>query len=311
MTDGQDAHEARDERETEERLRELLAEDAYAIEPSPVPYPAIRRRGIAGLRRRRGAVAGAALVTLAAAPVGAYTLAGADGKAQTAAPGHSATATPSRTASPTPSASPSGPARPASTGQLLDGITFEEAADGLEKCLAYDRSGFRPGGTGLGPADGYRIILALDKTGDSNSPGDGMYVVAVKERPQLTRLICTLRNGRAEGINTSVGADGGPDAGPVVPDSNGGRLHRQSVLDDGAWKLPFRWGAIGTVEPSVTRVTVSYGGETGEADLDHGWFVASGVLNVQTGTAPRVKGYDADGKLVYDSDHDQGYQKTL
>lgn len=27
----------------EERMRELLAEDAYAVRPSPAPYPAIRR----------------------------------------------------------------------------------------------------------------------------------------------------------------------------------------------------------------------------------------------------------------------------
>ncbi|MBL3671840.1 hypothetical protein JL475_39605, partial [Streptomyces sp. M2CJ-2] len=74
---------------------------------------------------------------------------------------------------------------------------------------------------------------------------------------------------------TSVGSEDVPGAGPVMADSNGGKLYRQSVLDRGNWKLPFRWGVIGTVEPSVARVTVSYGGATSQAALDHGWFVAS------------------------------------
>ncbi|PZG82770.1 hypothetical protein C1I97_35135, partial [Streptomyces sp. NTH33] len=53
----------------EEQLRELLAEDANTIRPVPAPYPAIRRRGTIQ-RRRRVAATGAALVTLAAMPMG-------------------------------------------------------------------------------------------------------------------------------------------------------------------------------------------------------------------------------------------------
>ena len=63
------------ERDFEEQLRELLAEDAYTIRPSPVPYPQIRRKGVVE-RRRRVAVAGAVLVTLAAVPVGAFAVGG-------------------------------------------------------------------------------------------------------------------------------------------------------------------------------------------------------------------------------------------
>ncbi|MGW0600779.1 hypothetical protein ACWD11_27150 [Streptomyces sp. NPDC002776] len=86
----------------------------------------------------------------------------------------------------------------------------------------------------------------------------------------------------------------------------------QSFLDKGKWALPFRWGVIGTVDPSsVAKVTVSYGGATSEAALDHGWFAASGVLNEQVTVAPRVKGYDADGTLVHDSGQDTSYAKTL
>lgn len=296
----------------EEQLRELLAGDANTIRPAPVPYPAIRRRGTVE-RRRRVAAAGVALVALAAMPVGAYALAGGGEGGDTAASVGAPPRTPAAPA-PTPSASPPGPARPATEDQLLDGITFEQAVDGLEKCLAYNQSiprspsGFR---ADLGAAEEYRIILAMHSTGDSNAPGDGMYVVAVKEQPKQTRLICNVKNGEASGLNTSVGADDTPDAGPVMADSNGGKLHRQSVLDHGNWKLPFRWGVIGTVKPSVARVTVTYGGVTRQAALDHGWFVASGVLSQQVTVAPRIKGYDADSKLVYDSDKDKSYEKRL
>lgn len=295
----------------EEQLRELLAEDANTIRPAPVAYPAIRRRG-AIERRRRVAAAGAALATLAAMPVGAYALADGDAGGNTVASTPPVLAPPRTSA--TPSASPAGPARPATKDQLLDGITFGQAVDGLEKCLAYDQS--HAGGpsdfrTDLGAAEDYRIILAMNSTGDSNAPGDGRYVVAVKEQPKQTRLICNVKDGEASGLNTSVGSDDVPGAGPVIADSNGGKLYRQSVLDRGNWKLPFRWGVIGTVEPSVARVTVSYGGATSQAALDHGWFVASDVLDRQVTVAPRIKGYDADGKLVYDSDEDEGYEKRL
>ncbi|WP_351228199.1 hypothetical protein [Streptomyces sp. NPDC002133] len=296
----------------EAQLRGLLAEDAYTIRPSSAPYPAIRRQGTVE-RRRRVAAAGAVLMTLAAVPVGAYALVGGDTGGDTAAPTPSFSATqPTAAPTPAPSASPSGPARPATDGQLLDGITFEQATEGLEKCLAYDRGhqGIM-GKTDLGSADGYRIILAMKSTGDSNAPGDGMFVVAVKEKPQQTRLICRIKDGEAQGINTSVGAGGPPDAGPVMADINGGKLYQRSFLDRGNWKLPFRWGAIGRAEPSVARVTVSYGDATSQAALDHGWFVASGVLNQQVSAAPHIKGYDADGELVYDSDQDKGYRKTL
>lgn len=304
------------DRDFEEQLRGLLAEDAYAIRPSPVPYPVIRRKGVVE-RRRRVAAAGAVLVTLAAAPVGAYALGGPDGAAHTTAATPSVSATYAPT--PTPSPTPSGPAGPATPGQLLDGITLAQAADGLEKCLAYDRdiaaNRVSPGPDSfdqdLGAADDYRIILALNSTGDSNSPGDGRYIVAVKEKPTETRLICHIKDGEASGLNTSVGGDRQPDSPPVLADSNGGKLFRQSAIDQGNWKLPFRWGVIGTVEPSVARVTVSYGDTTAEAALDHGWFIAAGVLEQQVTRTPRIKGYDAKGTQIYDSDQDPTYQKTI
>ncbi|MFI8187591.1 hypothetical protein ACIF8T_02070 [Streptomyces sp. NPDC085946] len=294
--------------EFEERLRELLAEDAYTVRPSPAPYPAVRRRGVVE-RRRRAAATGAVLAALATVPVGAYALTGTGGPGtDTAAPGPSVSS-----AAPSPSTAPSGPARPATGGQLLDGITYERAASGLEACLAYDRA-HTPGdraGTDLGDSAGYRVLLAMRSTGDSNAPGDGHFVVAVKERPVPVRIICTVKDGEVAGINVTRGESGVPDAGPVRPDDNGQKLYMQSVLDKGRWKLPFRWGSVGRVDPSVARVTVDYGGRTSEAVLDRGWFAAVGVLTEQVTLAPHIKGYDAGGKLVYDSDDDRAYSRTL
>ncbi|GAA0334996.1 hypothetical protein PV735_31015 [Streptomyces turgidiscabies] len=303
----------------EAQVREMMAEDAYTIRPSSAPYPAIRRKGTIE-RRRRVAAAGAVLVALAVTPVAAYALNGnsGDGAVNTAAPLPSTST--SQGSAPTPvQSAPVGPAGPATPGQLLDGITLAQASEGLEKCLAYNRENQKamPPNTrrpDLGDAADYRIILALNSTGDSNSPGDGINVVAVKqqpEQPQLIRLICNVKDGEVGGLNTSAGGLELDNGGPVMPDMNGGKLYQQSFIDKGNWKLPFRWGTIGQVESDVTRVTVSYGGSTSEAALDHGWFVASGTLNQQVTLAPHVKGYDNTGKVVYDSDSDTQYEKTL
>ncbi|MFJ6387201.1 hypothetical protein ACIQJT_06300 [Streptomyces sp. NPDC091972] len=298
------------QRDFEEQLRELLAEDAYTIRPAPVPYPQIRRRGVAE-RRRRVVVAGAVLVTLAAVPVGAFAVGGAGtGTADTATtPTASASARPT----PTPSPTPTGPAGPATAGQLRDGITRAQAVDGLDKCLALQRRNIAQGAHGSDPGEAadYRIILALKSTGDSNSPGDGVFVVAVQDKPQEIRLICNIKDGEASGYNFSGGSDRQPDSPPVLADINANKLYQQSFIDKGNWRLPFSWGFIGTVEPNVAEVTVSYGGADREAVLDHGWFVASGTLTTQVTRNPHVKGYDKGGKLIYDSDQDTTYQQEL
>ncbi|MEV5318295.1 hypothetical protein AB0K92_11665 [Streptomyces sp. NPDC052687] len=295
------------EREFAERVRTLLADDALTLQPSMAPYPAIRRRGVAE-RRRRVAAAGAALVTLAVAPVGAYALGGADRGGEGASPAVSATA--SRSPVPTASATSPGPSGPATDGQLLDGVTRRSAVSMLEDCLDSDLG--REPHRGPGVAEEYRILLAMRSTGDSNSPGDGHFVVAARDDAARTRVICTVKEGEVAGLNIGGVAEGPPDQGPVVPDVNALRLYAQSAMDRGNWKLPFRWGSIGLVDPSVARVTVSYGdGETRPAVLDHGWFVATGELDQQVTRAPRIKGYDAAGELVYDSDRDEHYMAEL
>ncbi|WP_406354933.1 hypothetical protein [Streptomyces sp. NBC_00658] len=309
---GLDAHSAPGRFEAQ--LRELLAEDAYAIAPSPAPCATIQRQGRTG-SRRRAAATGVVLVTLAAVPAGAYAFgraddspAGADTVVGTASPTSSA---PPTSAPPSPSPSPSGPAGPATPGQLVDGITLSQAADGLEACIAYNGDlGFSH--SDLGTAADYRVLLAMNSTGDDNAPGDGIFVVAVREKPkqEQTRLICNVKDGKASGINIS-GSDAGPDTGHVVPDMNGGKLYKQTIITSNGWKLPFRWGSIGTFDSSVAKVTVTYGSSTSEAALDHGWFAATGILEQQVTAAPRIKGYDAAGKLVYDSNQDKFYAKTL
>ncbi|GGM93827.1 hypothetical protein [Streptomyces fuscichromogenes] len=321
------------EPEFEARVRALLAGDAALVRPSSVPYPEIRRRGVLE-RRRRLAVGGAALAALAALPVGAYALGGGTTTNVPAGPGPTApvserpaptgSATGPASASPTgpatgsppaPSATPTAPARPASPAdQLLDGITFDQAAADLGKCLEHNKAqrlSKDPAYTDLGrPAD-YRILLAMRSTGDSNAPGDGRFVVAVREKPVPARLICTVKDGTASGLNTSIGDPFGGVKTPVAPDINSGKLYQESVIDKGNWKLPFRWGIIGGYRASVATMTVSYGGGAGEVVLDHGWFVATGTLHKQVTAAPHLKGYDATGKLVYDSDQDTSYERTL
>ncbi|MFF7470011.1 hypothetical protein [Streptomyces sp. NPDC008092] len=324
------------EPEFEARVRALLAGDASLVRPSPVPYPEIRRRGVLE-RRRRLAVGGAALAALAAVPVGAYAFGGGTtttspagpsptvltsarpaptGPATASAPAPSGTpSAPAASSASAPSGTPTAPARPASAAhQLLDGITFGQAAAGLGKCLDYNKAHRLPKDptyTDLGSPADYRIILAMRSTGDSNAPGDGYFVVAVREKPVPARLICTVKDGAASGLNTSIGDPFGDARTPVVPDINSGKLYQESVIDKGNWKLPFRWGIIGGYRASVATMTVSYGGSAGEVVLDHGWFVATGTLHKQVTAAPHLKGYDAAGKLVYDSDHDASYEKTL
>ncbi|MFB7467124.1 hypothetical protein ACFCZ1_27115 [Streptomyces sp. NPDC056224] len=295
-------------------LREWMAQDAEALRPAAVPYQAIVRQG-RGERRRRLAVAGAALVALAVVPATAIAVTGGgDG-------GGPSDRVSVADAGPTPGGVFQPPQRtrlpqfPATPGQLADGIGFEEAGIRLIDCLEFSRE--HPGGAGtepqdLGEASDYRILLALRSTGNDNSPGDGQFIVAVKDGPAQIRLICTSKNGRTSGVNLSAGGDSNLESGAVVPDINAGKLYLQRLGGEGPWKLPYRWGSIGTVvDPRVARVTVGYGGAVVEAVLDHGWFAATGVLDRPVTRTPRIKGYDARGTQIYDSDQDKSYDKTI
>ena len=309
MNDDEKRQTAHGERDFEEELRELLAEDAYTIRPSAAPYPQIRRRG-ALERRRRVAVAGAALATLAAVPAAVYGLGAGSAQGGTAAapaPSSSASASVSPKASPAPSAEPD-----RATAALYDGITYRQAREGLENCLDSEFTRDRPGRPGLAPPDAYAIVLAMRSTGDSNTGGDGVFVVAEADDEDRSSLICRLEDGVTQGITGFTDeSDEIADAGAVLVNPNSNRLFKQTILDSGRWRLPFRWAVIGTAKPSVARVTVSYGDSGAEATVRDGRFVASGVLNEQVTRAPHIKGYDAGGKLVYDSDGDKYWDQGL
>ncbi|MER7983407.1 hypothetical protein [Streptomyces sp. NPDC095817] len=190
---------------------------------------------------------------------------------------------------------------------MLDGITFTQASNGLAKCLTAERG--TPTAQ-LGKARDYRIILAA-KSGGSSAPSDSFHVVGVREHPAGMRVVCDIEDGKAAGISTGTSDTDPADAGPVVPDANAGRLFQQPASRTGNWQLPFRWGLFGTVDPSVAEVTVSYGNATRQAKLDHGWFVASGMLRQQVTAAPHIKGYDSAGELLYDSNQDKYWPRTL
>jgi hypothetical protein len=310
--------------EFEAKLRELLEQETDGFRAGEAPYTSILRQGRTS-RRRRMVAAGAGLAALVTLPGTALAVHfQPDGHSTTALPAGDAspaasTSAPSSVSTSAPpsapqSAAPSGPEGPVTPGQLVDGITLKRAGETLEKCIAYSKahqpktSAFRQD---YGKAEDYRVILALNATGDVNSTGDGIRVVAVgTQKSKPVRLICTEKNGEASGLNASMGSDDYPGSGPVIPDINSYRLYKQDTATGPGlpYRFPFRWGSIGTVEPEVAEVTVSYGGVTRRAALDHGYFVATGVLTRAATSLPHIKGYDGAGKLIYDSAQDKGYE---
>ncbi|MBC9717095.1 hypothetical protein H9Y04_31645 [Streptomyces sp. TRM66268-LWL] len=295
-------------------MRELLSRQAGSIRTHEAPLDAIERRGRRG-QRLRVAVTASALAVVIAVPVGAYAVGSGDNTPVAKAPSPTS---PTKVGVPpahtTPTPTPSGPAAPGSPEQLADGITYEQAADGLEKCLAYHREmdvttdeDLR---IELGKAEDYRILLAHRMTGDDNAPGDGFWVAATTDKPRPNRVICRIVDGKSTGIS-SGSEELLPEFGPVHPDINAGKLNQQTIITSGGWRMPYRWGSIGQFASEVERVTVTYGDETVEASLDHGWFAATGILQKQPTTAPHIKGYDADGKQIYDSTQDKFYEHAL
>ena len=301
----------------EAKLREMLTDDAASLAPGQAPYSAIVRRGQAAQRRRVAAM-GIGLATIVALPGAAYAVNaqwGPDpgGGARPAASSKSPSPASTTPAKPTPV--PSGAIGPATPGQLADGITLEQATETLTVCLDYKKAHTAREAPkdlrNLGKAADYRIILALRTTGDAHTPDDGIAVVAIRDTPR-TRFICSEKDGKFGPPALTIGGNGDPELGVVQPDLNASMLYKQTVLANGSWKFPYRWGSVGTIQSGIARVTVSYGGATVEAALDHGYFVATGILTQPVSSAPpHVKGYDADGKLVSDSDSNAIYNEPV
>ncbi|MFE5586937.1 hypothetical protein [Kitasatospora sp. NPDC056531] len=320
----------------EAALREQLVATVADRTPGEAPYEAIRRQGRAARRRRTAALSAGVVVLTVLSGATILTARGhSDARPATGLTvGTDGTAVPPSTLAPSPAATPTptptGPQPPATAAQLTNGIGFEQAATALGQCLDYDRqmqarrqSAPPPTGQGahpnrppvhdLGAIADYRVLLAVKSTGDDNSPGDGINVVGVSQGEHPSEVICHQVDGKTSGLQAgSADPRAGGPAGLVNPDINGGKLYRQAMVDGHEWKLPYTWGSIGTYAPSVARVTVSYGnGPAVDAALDHGWFAATGVLTNAVTRTPHIKGYDGNGKVVYDSDDDKGYPKDL
>jgi hypothetical protein len=293
----------------EAKLRELLTEDAEQLAPGHAPYSAIVRRGQAG-RRRRAAAVGAGLMVLVALPGGALAATvnwspDRHTSAMPAAPSSPAVSRSSGSVSTAGSpASPTGPQPPASAQQLRDGLTLKKAGDALVRCLG-QYEGMAVASDWSSSLADYRILYAWKIDANANEGGSGTGVLAVSTTKDNSVLYCR-DHGSTHNALEFIG-DGAP-ARAITVDANASILYRQI----GAWTFPYHWADFGTIDdPGVTRVTVSYGGATQDAFIDHGYFVTSGTLRAQPSQAPVVKGYDANGKLVYDSQKDKFYDKSV
>ncbi|RKN07537.1 hypothetical protein [Streptomyces radicis] len=311
----------------EAKLRELLAERARDAAPAEAPVDTIVDSGRRARRRGRIALSAGAAV-LVAVPGAAIAAQGewlADGDTATAAaPAESEQgaeqgsgpeeAPPSESpAEPSPEV-PQGPSDP--ERQLFDGVTLEQATASLESCLAEFPLREPPvsaPGEGSGetefvegePLDmdlsELRIVLAWVSQGDENRGPEPMtQVVAVTAVPDEAplQLVCAAREDGAANMQSGSPAE---RTQPVVPEIGAGRYQGPQV---GEWTLPFRWADFGVVTSEVERVTVTYAGETEEAALDTGYYVAAGMAEQEAEGAPVVVGYDAEGEVVYDSRED-------
>ncbi|MEU6340418.1 hypothetical protein ABZ883_05625 [Streptomyces sp. NPDC046977] len=297
---GSGAAEESEDTPFEARLRDLLERETDGLRPGEAPYASIVRQGRTD-RRRRLAAAGAGLAALVAVPGAAVAVHfQPDGRGASARPA-AGTVRPQS-------------AVPVTPVQLAAGITMRQAHDAADSCLRIDR-GHQPQGNAQrddsGAAGQYRAILAMRATGDNTAPGDAITVVLTERKRSKAHLwICVVTgDGTVAGLNTAGG--GVPARGPVAPEIKASSLYQQAVRPGHGWSFPYRWGSIGTVEPQVARVTVSYGGVTEEATLDHGYYAASGILTEPVTSAPRVRGYDAAGTLVYDSRQDTAYEQKV
>lgn len=305
-----------DDTPLERRLRELLNERAERVAPSEAPLEAIARNGRAARQRSRVAL-GAGLAVLVAVP--GFALAaqgsgsggsGADTAVQPAGPpAPSEPETPQESGGSPPDQDqdqeegplpPSDPQR-----QLLDGITLEQAAAILERCVeeAYaDQPDPGRVQTSIeNPSiEDLRIVLAWESQGNENQgPGPWRRVLAVTDDPTSAdhhQMTCTADpDGNFSGVQGSAGAPPERDV-PVVPDSNASRHYAGDE-----WTTPFRWAHYGEISPEVARLTVTYAGATEEAALESGYFAVAGIAEQSPDGEPVIKAYDEGGELIHDS----------
>ncbi|MFI9462044.1 hypothetical protein [Streptomyces xiamenensis] len=303
-----------DDTPLERRLRELLNERAERVAPSEAPLEAIARNGRAARQRSRVAL-GAGLALLVAVP--GFALAaqgsgsngsGADTAVQPAGPpAPSEPETPQESGgSPPDPEQEKGPLPPSDPQrQLLDGITLEQAAAILERCVeeayAYLPDPERVQTSLASPSiEDLRIVLAWESQGNENQgPGPWRRVLAVTDDPTSDdrhQMTCTADpDGNFSGVQGGAGLP--PERDQVVlPDSGAARHY---VGDE--WTTPFRWAHYGEISPEVARLTVTYAGATEEAALESGYFAVAGIAEQSPDGEPVIKAYDEGGDLIHDS----------
>ncbi|MEE1939343.1 hypothetical protein V1L54_07935 [Streptomyces sp. TRM 70361] len=299
----------------EAQLRRMLAEGVDDVRPESAPYDAIVR-GARSARRRGMAVAGAGVAVLAVVPgvaLGAYGGWG-DGSAPAAGAAPASSGAPDSPGASAGADEPEGMGPPATSGQLADGIGLSQAEASFARCLKSHAAlqkelpGDASPAGGLGDPADYRLLQAWRLVANHNEGTSGTGVLAVHREDDGAVYFC---RDRKETQNLRVfNGDGAPERAVTV-DINANVLYRQIPLGGTDWELPYRWVDYGSVTSEVSRVTVEYGGRTVEATIDDGYFVASGVLTEKPDAAPAIKGYDADGTLVYDSAEDRYYEAII
>ncbi|WP_432744390.1 hypothetical protein H7827_10445 [Streptomyces sp. JH002] len=303
-----------DDSPLERRLRELLNERAERVAPSEAPLEAIARKGRVARQRSRVAL-GAGLAVLVAVPGFAIAAqgsgsggSGADTAVQPAGPSAPAgPETPQESGeSPPDPEQEVGPLPPSDPQrQLLDGITLEQAAAILERCVeeayADQPDPYVVQTPIVNPSiEDLRIVLAWESQGNENQgPGPWLRVLAVTDDPSADyhhQMTCTADpDGNFSGVQGSAGAP--PEREQVVlPDSNASRHYAGDE-----WTTPFRWAHYGEISPEVARLTVTYAGATEEAALESGYFAVAGIAEQSPDGEPVIKAYDEGGELIHDS----------
>jgi hypothetical protein len=332
--------------EVERRLEELAqAVDALVRIDRP---SAVRARGRQLRVRRRlvlatgvtgmAATVGVALAvapgsgrgatgTTGASGGGAPVASATSGTAPSSSPAVTSPAAPPTTAT-TPTATSSGAAMLAGPNALI-GVTAEQAQQAWAKCLADDAVANAKMRT-LAPVNGvtmpqikprdpnpshHSILYAMKITANPNEGGAGISVLALTEDGKTVED-CRDRSGDWSGIKDYSGFDTPwSSSTPVLTDACNGEYDLcypvLEVAPEPSTRNPFNWLDFGRPNAAdVTRVTVQYGGPQRDAVIIDGHWIASGTLTGPVSTAPRVRGFDANGKQVYDSMQDPHYDQA-
>jgi hypothetical protein len=329
--------------EVERRLEELArAVDALVRIDRP---GALRARG-RPLRVRRRLVLATGVTGMAATVGVALAVAPGTGRgsADTTGASTGGVSVPATTGVPAPSSSAratspatptAAPTTPSSGATMLAGpdgligVTAEQAQHAWAACLAADAAAAAkmPAHTQavngvtmppIQPRDAdpshYSILYALKITANPNEGVAGVGVLALAKDGKTVDY-CRDRSDGWAGVKDYQAYDSPWSATtPVATDACNGEYDLcypvLEVAPAPSTRDPFNWLDFGHTQADVKRVTVQYGGPQQDAVMVDGHWIASGTLTTPQSKAPRVRGFDASGKQVYDSMKDPHYDQT-